>query len=103
MKISRAVVAIFFAVSLAASLFGQAVFGNIGGTVKDPTGAFQAGASITIPDLDRGNSYHVQASADGNTPRIVLGVAIMSTFVLLFNRLLWRPMYAYAARRLTFA
>ena len=47
--------------------------------------------------------YIAQASADGNTPRIVLGVAIMSAFVLLFNRLLWRPMYAYAARRLTFA
>ena len=47
--------------------------------------------------------YIAQASADGNTPRIVLGVAIMSAFVLLFNRLLWRPMYGYAARRLTFA
>ena len=47
--------------------------------------------------------YIAQASTDGNTPRIVLGVAVMSGFVLLFNRLLWRPMYGYAARRLTFA
>ena len=47
--------------------------------------------------------YIAQASADGDTPKIVLGVAVMSGFVLLFNRLLWRPMYAYAARRLTFA
>ncbi len=47
--------------------------------------------------------YIAQASADGDTPKIVLGVAVMSGFVLLFNRLLWRPMYAYAARRLTFS
>ena len=47
--------------------------------------------------------YIAQASSDGDTPKIVLGVAVMSGFVLLFNRLLWRPMYAYAARRLTFS
>ena len=41
--------------------------------------------------------------ADGNTPKVVLGVAVMSAFVLLFNRAVWRPMYGYAARRLTFA
>ena len=46
-------------------------------------------------------AYIAQATADGNTPRVVLGVAVMSSFVLAFNRLLWRPMYAYAARRLT--
>ena len=40
---------------------------------------------------------------DGNTPKVVLGVVVMSAFVLLFNRLVWRPMYSYAARRLTFA
>ncbi len=50
-------------------------------------------------------AYIAQAStdADGNTPKVVLGVAVMSAFVLLFNRLVWRPMYGYAARRFTFA
>jgi NitT/TauT family transport system permease protein len=33
--------------------------------------------------------------------RMVLGTAVMSGFVLLFNRLIWRPLYAYSARRLT--
>jgi NitT/TauT family transport system permease protein len=28
---------------------------------------------------------------------------VMSAFVVLFNRLLWRPMYAFAQRRLTLA
>jgi NitT/TauT family transport system permease protein len=48
-------------------------------------------------------AYIAQATVDGNTARIVLGVVVMSAFVILFNRLLWRPMYAYAARRLTFS
>jgi len=30
----------------------------------------------------------------------VLGIAVMSVFVTVFNRLVWRPMYAYAERRL---
>ena len=47
--------------------------------------------------------YIAQASADGDTAKIVLGVVVMSGFVLLFNRMIWRPMYGYAARRLTFS
>jgi NitT/TauT family transport system permease protein len=31
----------------------------------------------------------------------VLGVAVMSFFVIMFNRILWRPLYAYASRRTT--
>ncbi|MGI4952232.1 MAG: ABC transporter permease [Janthinobacterium lividum] len=46
-------------------------------------------------------AYIAQATADGNTARVLMGVAVMSGFVLAFNRLLWRPMYAYASRRLT--
>jgi NitT/TauT family transport system permease protein len=29
---------------------------------------------------------------------VVLGIAVMSIFVTLFNRLLWRPLYAYGER-----
>ena len=46
-------------------------------------------------------AYIAQATVDGNTPRVVLGVAVMSGFVIAFNRLLWRPLYGYATRRLT--
>jgi NitT/TauT family transport system permease protein len=46
-------------------------------------------------------AYIAQATTAGDTPRIVLGVAVMSAFVITFNRLLWRPLYAYAARRTT--
>ena len=41
-------------------------------------------------------SYIAQTTAAGDFPKIILGIAVMSLFVTLFNRLLWRPMYAYA-------
>ncbi len=46
-------------------------------------------------------SYIAAATDAGDTPRIVLGVAVMSGFVVAFNRFLWRPLYGYATRRLT--
>ncbi|RQR49702.1 ABC transporter permease subunit [Burkholderia sp. Bp9140] len=45
-------------------------------------------------------SYIAQSTAAGDFPKIILGIAVMSLFVTLFNRLLWRPMYAYAESRL---
>ena len=47
-------------------------------------------------------AYIAQATDRGDFPRIVLGVVVMSLFVLAFNRILWRPLYGYATRRLTF-
>ncbi len=46
-------------------------------------------------------AYIADATDKGDMARVVLGVVVMSAFVLLFNRLLWRPMYGYAQRRLT--
>ncbi|MBV8812557.1 MAG: TonB-dependent receptor [Acidobacteriaceae bacterium] len=51
---------------LAAMAFGQAVSGNISGTISDPSGAAVPNATVTITDLDRGAVYHVQSSSDGN-------------------------------------
>jgi NitT/TauT family transport system permease protein len=48
-------------------------------------------------------AYIADATDKGDMARVVLGVVVMSAFVVLFNRLLWRPMYAYAQRRLTLA
>ena len=36
----------------------------------------------------------------GDFPKIVLGVGMMSVFVILYNRFLWRPLFSYAERRL---
>jgi NitT/TauT family transport system permease protein len=45
-------------------------------------------------------SYIAQATDKGDFPKIVLGVAVMSLFVTVFNRLFWRRLFAYAERRL---
>jgi NitT/TauT family transport system permease protein len=47
-------------------------------------------------------AYIAHATDAGDFPRIVLGVAVMSAFVISVNRVLWRPFYAYASRRLSF-
>jgi NitT/TauT family transport system permease protein len=44
-------------------------------------------------------SYIAEASAAGDFRRIVLGIAVMSGFVVLLNRTLWRPLYGYAERK----
>lgn len=48
-------------------------------------------------------TYIAKATTAGDYPRVALGIAVMSLFVLSFNRLVWRPMYAFAERRLRLA
>ncbi|RAK60236.1 sulfonate ABC transporter permease [Phenylobacterium hankyongense] len=45
-------------------------------------------------------AYIAKATAAGDYGRVALGVAVMSIFVIAFNRVLWRPMYRFAERRL---
>jgi NitT/TauT family transport system permease protein len=43
-------------------------------------------------------AYITQATSDGDYPKVVLGVVVMSLFVVGFNRILWRPLYRSAER-----
>ncbi|MGV8919418.1 MAG: ABC transporter permease [Pseudomonas sp.] len=45
-------------------------------------------------------AYIAQTTAAGDFPKITLGVVVMSLFVVAFNRLVWRPMYAIAENKL---
>jgi NitT/TauT family transport system permease protein len=45
-------------------------------------------------------AYIANATEVGDFPRVVLGIAVMCILVTLFNRLLWRPLYAFGERRL---
>lgn len=45
-------------------------------------------------------AYIAQTTAAGDFPKIILGIAVMSLFVTLFNRMLWRPLYVYAEAKL---
>jgi NitT/TauT family transport system permease protein len=44
-------------------------------------------------------AYIAQATETGDFPRIILGIAVMSLYVLIVNRLFWRPLYWYAERK----
>jgi NitT/TauT family transport system permease protein len=44
-------------------------------------------------------SYIADAAAANNFHQIVLGVGVMSLFVVTINRLFWRPLYYYAERK----
>ncbi|GHE47109.1 ABC transporter permease [Camelimonas fluminis] len=44
-------------------------------------------------------SYIAQASEAGDLPRVVLGVTVMSLFVLALNRVLWLPLRGWIERR----
>ncbi|MBA3298143.1 MAG: TonB-dependent receptor, partial [Acidobacteria bacterium] len=54
------------AVLLPASVSAQAVYGSIGGTVKDPTGAIMPGVSVTIVSIARQTSDTVVTNESGN-------------------------------------
>ncbi|MDR6959611.1 NitT/TauT family transport system permease protein [Pseudomonas brassicacearum] len=45
-------------------------------------------------------AFIAQATTAGDLQRVALGVTVMSIFVVGFNRLLWRPLYGFAERRL---
>jgi NitT/TauT family transport system permease protein len=44
-------------------------------------------------------SYIADATAAGDYRRVVLGIAIMSAFVIVINRSFWRPLYRFAERK----
>ncbi len=44
-------------------------------------------------------AYIADATSAGDFPRTVLGIAVMSLFVVVLNRVFWRPLYARAERK----
>jgi len=65
-------------------------------------------ASIVAEVADWGNkhltaaglgAYIANATSAGDFPRTVLGIAVMALFVVVLNRLFWRPLYARAERK----
>lgn len=47
-------------------------------------------------------AYIANATTAGDVRRVVLGIVVMAFFVTFFNRILWRPLYAFAERRMRF-
>ncbi|MGB6550523.1 MAG: ABC transporter permease subunit, partial [Xanthobacteraceae bacterium] len=44
-------------------------------------------------------AYIAQQTDAGDFHRIVLGIVVMSLFVVVINRVFWRPLYFYAERK----
>jgi len=44
-------------------------------------------------------SYIAEASAQGESSRLLLGLVVMALLVVSTNRLLWRPLYHFGAER----
>jgi NitT/TauT family transport system permease protein len=45
-------------------------------------------------------AFIADATAKGDMPRVVLGTVVISLFVVLFNRILWKPLFNFASKRL---
>jgi NitT/TauT family transport system permease protein len=89
------------------ALIGPGIFGSwVTGAITASGGAWNA--SIVSELVSWGNSnlkaaglgaYISEATAKGDWPRIVLGVGLMSIFVVGLNRLVWRPLYDLAGSK----
>jgi NitT/TauT family transport system permease protein len=44
-------------------------------------------------------AYITKVSNMGDFPRLALGIAVMSLFVVVINRTIWRPLYNMAVER----
>ncbi len=88
-------------------LIGPGVFGTwVTGAITASGGAWNA--SIVSELVSWGNTtlkasglgaYIAEATSNGDWPRIVLGVGLMSVFVVGINRLVWRPLYDLAEEK----
>jgi NitT/TauT family transport system permease protein len=89
------------------ALIGPGIFGSwVTGAITASGGAWNA--SIVSELVSWGNTtlkanglgaYISEATAKGDWPRIVLGVGLMSVFVVGLNRLVWRPLYDLAGSK----
>jgi NitT/TauT family transport system permease protein len=88
-------------------LIGPGIFASwVTGAITASGGAWNA--SIVSELVSWGNTnlraaglgaYIAEATSKGDWPRIILGVGLMSIFVVGLNRLVWRPLYDLAGSK----
>jgi NitT/TauT family transport system permease protein len=89
------------------ALIGPGIFGSwVTGAITASGGAWNASIVAELVSWGpttlkaRGlGAYISEATAKGDWPRIVLGVGLMSVFVVGLNRVVWRPLYDLAERK----
>ena len=93
------------------TLYGPAIFGSwVTGALTAAGGAWNASIVAEIVSYGdttltaSGLGAHIaQATAAGDTGRVLLGVLVMSALVIATNRLVWRPLYRLAQTRYSLA
>lgn len=89
------------------TLYGPAIFASwVTGAITAAGGAWNA--SIVAEVVSYGDttlrahgigSYIADATSTGNFTKTLIGVTVMSLFVVALNRVVWRPLYGFAKRR----
>ena len=88
-------------------LIGPGIFGSwVTGAITASGGAWNASigaevgswGSTTLKAAGLG-AYIAEATQTADWPRIVLGVGLMSIFVVTLNHLVWKPLYRLAQPR----
>jgi len=88
-------------------LIGPAIFGSwVTGAITASGGAWNASIVAELVfwgktrlDAHGLGNYIEQATRQGDWPRIVLGVGLMTVFVVVLNRLIWKPLYDLAENK----
>jgi NitT/TauT family transport system permease protein len=76
------------AITASGGAWNAALFSEVVSWGKDTVEAHGLGAYIR------------NATTAGDNGRVLLGMVVMAGFVLTFNRVVWRPLYAYSSKRL---
>ncbi len=76
------------AITASGGAWNAALFSEVVSWGKDTVEAHGLGAYIR------------NATTAGDNARVLLGMVVMAGFVLTFNRVVWRPLYAYSSKRL---
>jgi len=92
-------------------LYGPAVFGSwVTGGITAAGGAWNASIVAEVVSYGQTHmvapglgSYITEATGAGDFPRVLIGVIVMSVFVVGLNRVLWKPLNNRAERRYNYA
>ena len=93
------------------TLYGPAVFTSwVTGSITAAGGAWNASIVAEVVTFDGHTltahglgAYITTATTEGDLSRTLIGVVVMSLFVVGLNRLVWQPLYTRAERRYTYA
>jgi hypothetical protein len=88
MRPFRVILAVVVALAVTVAAPAQQIFGNIYGTITDPSGAGVSNAKVTITDQNKGTKFEVETNAAGNytKDRLIPGLYTVEVEVAGFRK-----------------